>query len=67
MDYLWPKVKAQHIIFPAETAAHLNVSSDVLLSQFPTGAADSHCAGNAAESSTELTETKSESEGEGTE
>lgn len=64
MNYLWPKLKALHIIsyenisFPSETVAHLNVSSDLLVSQFPTGAADSHCSGNAAESSTELTETK---------
>lgn len=38
--------------------AHLNVSSDVLLSLFPTGPADSHLAGNAADSSTELPDTK---------
>lgn len=38
------------------TLAYLNVSSDPLRSQFPTGPVDSHSAGNAAVSSTELTE-----------
>lgn len=37
--------------------AHLNVR-EALLSQFAPGCAESHCAGKAAESSTELTEAK---------
>lgn len=41
----------------AELRAYLNVS-DVPLSQFASTCVESHCAGNAAESSTELTEAK---------
>lgn len=41
----------------AELRAYLNVS-DAPLSQFASACAESHCAGNAAESSTELTEAK---------
>lgn len=41
----------------AELRAYLNVS-DAPLSQFASTCAGSHCAGNAAESSTELTEAK---------
>lgn len=41
----------------AALTAHLNVR-EALLSQFAPGCAESHCAGKAAESSTELTEAK---------
>lgn len=42
---------------PVALMAHLNVR-EALLSQFAPGCAESHCAGKAAESSTELTEAK---------
>lgn len=41
---------------PVAATAYLNVSGDPPRSQFPTRPVDSHWAGNAAESSTELTE-----------